>query len=154
MKISYTESGRKELDRFMAEQVETLEKYLRIEKSVLGDTELEITGADIQKIKPKLKPFLFKQEKILNLKKISYIYIFLGLILVLSGFSYPYLELLVYENSFQAIMILIGIVCLVFGTFGMLLLVIKKNQLPSATKRENLLNQLNKMFVDDEDTEK
>lgn len=117
-KIKYTESGKKEIDSFLTEQKHLIENFLIHEKYIMGDEEIEITGSDIIKIKQDMD-IVFKKSPYLkssSLKMISYLYVFLGIVMTAFGLGYGYLRELLQTNKEQAMIIIMGLTISVFGT--------------------------------------
>lgn len=115
--IKYTESGDEELNRYLKEQAQLLEKYLLQEKYVIGDESIEITGSDIIRIKQKLNISYKNPKRSITLKFASYIYGVLGVIMTAFGFLYSYFNELLENNPEQALIIITGLLVLFLGIF-------------------------------------
>lgn len=150
MKIIYTETGQKELKKFLDEQTQLLEEFIRDEKAIFGDTELEITGADINKIKPSLKPILLKKKKTIRIEVLCYLYIYMGILCIIGGFIYPYLRFLFYSNVNQAIVITVGVLFIMCGLSSLFFFRIRSNRY-FINKCNNAIQNYKKDFKENED---
>ena len=116
-KITYTEAGKAELEKYLDERKRDLEQRVIEQKYIFGDDKIEITGGDIryaadlkpQKIlMPRRRPFV---------RYLLEIYFVFGLLLFMAGLFYTDLRYLIndiiYGNPVQALLMLSGAILVI-----------------------------------------
>lgn len=108
IKFKYTEAAKEQLEKFKAAQIKIIEDAIKERKYFPGEDYIEITASDIQEITKYIKyskPIKYEPKYL-----IIYVYFFIGIIMFVGGFSYPYfMEILRKYRSPQAMIILAGI---------------------------------------------
>lgn len=119
MKVVYTESAEKELERFKELQVEMLEDLVKEEKYLFGDDEVEITASDIREAKNSIR--ILRRPDLQNRRNqmmilMTRLYAVMGLLTILIGLYYPQFTEMLESNPKQASLILTGVITSVISS--------------------------------------
>jgi len=114
-KITYTESGKNSLDKYLDEQKLLLEKFISDEKYVFGDDEIEITASDIKMYIDNSKYSKRRTERRKSLLFIINTYIIFGIIITIGGLIYPVILEMLEDRPFQFIITIMGVFMSIFA---------------------------------------
>lgn len=117
MKFQYTDAALQELVNFQAQQKGLLEKLISERKFVFGDETVEVTASDIKEASYFIRAIRPQIARFSSVRMISQIYIFLGLLITLGAFFYPYIQTMFHENRVQAMALFTGIFITLLGIF-------------------------------------
>lgn len=110
MKVTYSNSGTVELDRFLQKRKEELEQLLRREKYVLGDEELEITASDIVEAEHNFRA-IKSTRGTLQLNRLKFflrLYLFAGIGMLVVGFFYQDIREILTGDPIQKLLVVAG----------------------------------------------
>ena len=112
--ISYTSEAEKAYEALTGDLKKRIEDFLIKEKYVTGDSEIEITVSDIERIKNRItiQSDPKKEKKFLLL---GYTYIIIGVILFLIAFFWDDIEYMFMNDKFNGILGIMGFGITLFG---------------------------------------
>ena len=106
-KITYTKTGTEQLELLKDDYVMLLEKEIRRRKYVPGDEFIEITASDLKQASQFIKIYLPRRTSMLKLA--SFMYLVLGILMVLGGLFYNELRAAMLEDPTRAAIVLGGV---------------------------------------------
>lgn len=138
-KITYTESGKAELEKYIDKKKRALEQRIIEQKYVFGDDEIEITGVDVRHATEFNAQKIVLERRRPLVRYLLEVYFVVGLILFVIGLFYSNLSYLIEDiisgNPIRALFILTGATLIVASVF-LRLLFARKNM----RKERNITN--------------
>jgi hypothetical protein len=114
MKISYTDSGKNELEQFKKRQIQLLEDIVSQKKYVFGDDLVEVTASDVRDAGDQIRPVpRIRSRSSVTAEFLPKFYIAFGVLTTLGGIAWPYLREL--KDQPQFIFALSGVLMTFLG---------------------------------------
>jgi cytochrome c biogenesis protein CcdA len=127
--LEFTTDGSKRLQKLEGDYISAIESVIKERKYVPGQTVIEVTASDVEVAASLLRRgFLPKTSKYAFLSTALNLYLILGSIMIIGGFSYPILAELYYHSRLQFIMVMTGVLTVLTSILLMKFIQVKESR--------------------------